>query len=74
MTNKEKQAHEYGKSLVGRTAQSTVLTMISETGNKVHEPSSKITGYEVVYHFGEYVVMAIVSGVSVFEDTLFNIN
>jgi hypothetical protein len=48
--------------------------MISETGNKVHEPSSKITGYEVVYHFGEYVVMAIVSGVSVFEDTLFNIN
>jgi hypothetical protein len=73
MTQQEQQAHQYGKSLLGKTAQSTVLTMISNSGEKVYEPSSKITAYEVVYHFGEHVVMVIISGVSVFEQTLFNI-
>jgi len=67
-------SHNFVKSMIGKTAQSRILTMISDNGNKTFESAQPITGYEVVKHFGDYVVMFTIGGNSVFEDTLFNIN
>lgn len=66
---------KYGESLIGKTAQSTVLTMISDCGQKtVLEPAQKITGYSVENWLGEPKLMVTIGGVEVFEDTLRRIN
>lgn len=64
----------YGQGLVGRTAQSRILTEIGSKGGKVISPAQKITGYEVVEVFQEPVLMVTIGGESVYEDTLFNIS
>lgn len=62
---------KYGKSLIGKKAQSTVLTEISECGQKsVMEPAQEITGYNIVKWCGEDVLEVTLGGVKVFEDTL----
>lgn len=70
-----KRLEKYGKSLIGKSAQSTVLTMISNCGQKkVAEPSQKITGYSIQSWCGEPELMVTMGGKEVFENTLFNIN
>jgi len=68
MTNIE--AIKLGESIIGKMAQSRLLTMIDSKGNKVLEPAQKITGYEVITEFMESEVMAIIGGESVYEETL----
>lgn len=63
-----------GESYIGKTAQSKILTMIGNNGQRVFEPAQKITGYEVVEMFGEPTLMLIIGGESVLESTVFNIN
>lgn len=74
-----KSLEAYGKQLIGRTAQSTLLTQISQNGqNKVMEPPMKILSYEIVEVCGEPTLMVELdtdfNGVqSVYEETLRNI-
>jgi hypothetical protein len=62
-----------GQSLVGKTAQSRILTMIDARGNKVLEPAQKITGYVIIEVQRQWEVMAVIGGEQVFEDLLINI-
>jgi len=62
---------KFGKLLIGRKAQSTLLTMLSPNGqNIVMEPAQKITAYEIVENFMEPELMVILGGESVYESTL----
>lgn len=71
-TIEAKQLFEYGCSLVGKTCQSTLLTMISPKGGKIHEPAQKITGCQIVYVCDDPQLMLTVGGEDVYEDTCFN--
>jgi len=62
-----------GKQLVGKKAQSTILTEINGKGRKVYSPQQVITGYEIVTSCMELELMVTLGGESVFEWTLFNI-
>lgn len=68
-----RQAESYGKHLVGKKAQSTILTEISHSGKKVHQAPQEITGFEIVEMFMEPTLMVTLGGESVFESSLFNI-
>lgn len=74
MNKTTKELHTLGKSLIGKKAQSRLLTMINDKGQKVMEPAQLITNYEIVYEFLEPVLMVIIGGESVYEDTLINIH
>lgn len=65
---------KYGQYLIGKTAQSRLLTELSNSGKKVICAPQLITGYEIVESFQEPSVMVIIGGESVMEETLFNIN
>lgn len=74
-SNEQKRLEAYGQSLIGKSAQSTILTMISNDGQRaIPEPSKKITSYEIVETFQEPTLMVSVGGDMVFESTLFNIH
>ncbi len=71
MTNLE--AHRIGTESIGRTCQSTVLTMISACGQKkILQPPQRITNFEVIRVGQEFDLLLIVGGDSVFYDTCFN--
>lgn len=71
---KKAEANKIGAAYVGKMAQSTLLTMISECGqNSIPEPAQKITAFEVVPYFGQYALMLSVGGTLVYESTCFNI-
>lgn len=70
-----KEATRIAFEILGKSAQSSVLTMISDCGQRsVPEPPQKITGYEIIDGLGCCELMMIVGGESVLYDTLFNIN
>lgn len=66
----------YGKSLVGKTAQSTLITQISNNGqHKIMCPAMKIVGYEIVEVCREPQLMVVLDTdfdgeQSVYEDSL----
>jgi hypothetical protein len=64
--------NQIGEKHIGMLAQSGLLTMIGDKGQKVLQPAQKITGYEIVYNFGEPELMFIINGDSVYENTCFN--
>lgn len=66
--------NKYGSSLIGKKAQSILLTRLNDKGRMVHEEPQEITGYEIVQMFMEDTLMVFIGGTSVFEDTLFNIH
>lgn len=68
-----KAAVKLGESLIGKTAQSRLLTEISANGNKILSAPQKITSYEIVEEFMQPSVMVTIGGESIFEDLLFNI-
>lgn len=71
--NQTKYLTELGKSLVGKKAQSRLLTEISANGQKVLSAPQLITGFEIVESFGEPDLMLIIDDQVIFEDLLINI-
>lgn len=69
-----KDAVALGESLVGKKAQSRLLTEIGENGNKKLCAPQIITGYEIVESFQEPAVMAVIDGTPIYEDLLINIH
>lgn len=76
-----KELHSYGKSLIGKTAQSRLLTGISSSGKQFILPAHRILSYHVEKtHFNEPTLFVTVdSGLlpektEVPEESLFNIN
>lgn len=69
-----KQAVKLGESLVGKSAQSNLLTQLTATGNQALCASQRISAYEIVEVGVEPTVMAIIGGESVFEEYLINIH
>jgi hypothetical protein len=74
--DEQKRLETYGKSLVGKSAQSRLVKELSPCGQKSFiAPRAKIVGYEIVESFMEPTLMVTLStGETVFEDTLFNIS
>jgi len=68
------QAAHLGQSLMGKKAQSRMLTELNSRGQKVLCAPQLITGYEIVENFMEYEVMVIIGGESVYADLLINIH
>lgn len=64
----------YGQSLIGKTAQSNLLTEIGINGEKSICQPQVITGYEIVTEFQEDALMVHIGGETVYEETLFNIS
>jgi hypothetical protein len=62
-----------GQSLVGKTAQSRILTVKDATGNKVMAPAQEITGYTVLECCGGWECMATIGGIKIFADLLKNV-
>ena len=62
-----------GSRLIGKTAQSSLLTELDKNGKKLVSAPQGITAYEIVEVFQEPTLMVTLGGESVFEDTLFNI-
>ena len=70
-----KEATRIANEILGKSAQSSVLTMISDCGqHKIPEPQQKITGYEIIDGLGCCELMMIVGGEAVLYETLFNIS
>lgn len=67
-------AVKLGEHLVGKTAQSRMLTELTANGRQVLCAPQKITGYEIVESFMEPTVMVFIGGESIYEDLLININ
>ena len=63
-----------GQSLIGKKAQSRLLTEISATGKKVLSAPQLITGFEIVESGGEPDLMLTIDGEQIFEDLLINIH
>lgn len=72
MFDTRKEAVKIATEMMGQFAQSSILTMISERGNKVCEPMQKITGYEIVEFLDGYELFLVLGGESVLWDTCFN--
>jgi len=69
-----KEATRIANEIMGKKCQSSILTMISDCGQKkVCEPAQLITGYEIIDGLGCCELMMIVGGESVLYDTCFNI-
>lgn len=73
MTTESQSLYTYGQSLVGKMAQCSILTMISETSGVTLQPAQKITAYRVSAWSGEPILLVTIDGVEVFEDTLRNV-
>ena len=59
--------------MIGKSVQSTVLTMISNCGQKkIPQPKQKVTGYEILDLFGGCQLMLIIGGESVLYETCYN--
>ena len=69
-----KAALKLGSYLVGKKAQSRLLTMLTGHGKQVLQPAQKITAFEIVETFMEPTVMVTIGGEQIFEDCLFNIH
>ncbi len=63
----------YGRSLVGKSAQSRILTGIGNRGQLIWLPEQLITAFEIVWNLGEPQLMVTLGGESVYEDSLFNV-
>ena len=72
--NELQSLHARGQAYIGKMAQSTVLTMITNSGGCTMEPAQKITGYTIQDVFMEPVIMVAIDGCEVFEYTLRNIH
>ena len=78
--NHFKQAlNDYGKSLIGKTCQCTIVTELSNYGNKIMQKPSKIVGYEINLYLDEPQLMLVLDTpldgeVVVYEDLCININ
>jgi len=67
------EAVKLANQVMGMKCQSTVLTQISDCGQKkVAQPAQNITGYEIIDLLGGVELMLIVGGDSVFIDTCYN--
>jgi hypothetical protein len=64
----------YGSRLIGKTAQSTLLTCIADNGHKIDHGPQLISGYEIIEQFMKPELMVIIGGESVLESTLYNIS
>jgi len=68
-----KEAMKLANQALGMHCQSTVLTMISDCGQKkIAQPAQKISGYEIIDMLSGVELMLIVGGESVFIDTCYN--
>jgi hypothetical protein len=65
---------KYGQSLIGKSAQSGLLSEIGKNGQKVMSQPQKITGFEIVEVMQEPMLLINIGGVEVFEDLLINIH
>lgn len=67
------EAEKLGNQVSGMKCQSSILTQISDCGQKkVAQPAQKITGYEIIDILGGVELMLVVGGESVFIDTCYN--
>lgn len=65
---------KYGQSLIGKTAQSRLLTELTATGKQKLCAPQLITGFEIVEVFQEPTLMVSFDGITIFEDLIININ
>ena len=63
----------YGRSLIGKIAQSRLFKEIDERGYEILQPPQKITAFGIIDWMGEPTLMVTLGGESVFEDTVINI-
>jgi hypothetical protein len=73
------QLENYGKSLIGKSCQSSLVTELSNKGKKIMQKPSKIVGYEINLYLNEPQLMLVLDTpmdgeVVVYEDTCININ
>lgn len=73
-SNLYRDAQRLGNSLIGKKAQSRLLTEISNDGRQVLRQPMLITGFEIVESFAEPTVIVTIDGEGVFEDVLINIH
>lgn len=69
-----KECHKLGKALVGKMAQSGLLSEISVKGMKILSAPQEITGYEIVEEFRKPTIMVFIGGESIHEELLINIH
>jgi hypothetical protein len=68
-----KEALKIATESCGKTCQSSVLTMISNCGQKkIPQPAQKVYGYEIVNLLGGVELMLVVGDTSVLWDTCYN--
>jgi hypothetical protein len=67
------EAVKLGDQLAGMKCQSTILTQISDCGQKKEaQPAQRISGYEIIDILGGVELMLFVGGESVLIDTCYN--
>jgi hypothetical protein len=74
MSTQKHELETYGKSLVGKMAQSRLLKTLGADGKARIAPPSKITGYEIVTQFCRPALMVILDGESIHEELIINIH
>lgn len=79
MNNERESLENYGKSLIGKSCQSSIVTEISDKGNKIAQKPSKIVGYEINLYLMEPQLMLVLDTpldgeVVVYENLCYNIN
>lgn len=74
MSTQKQELETYGKSLVGKSAQSRMLKVLDGNGRTRIAPPSKITGYEIVTQFCKPSLMVILDGESIHEELIINIH
>lgn len=68
-----KEAIKLANQVLGMKCQSTILTQISDCGQKkVAQPAQKISGYEIIDLLDGVELMLVIGGESVFYDTCYN--
>lgn len=72
--NTKKELETLGKSLIGKKAQSKLLTELTASGRQILSPAKVITAYEIVQSFMEPTLMVTIDGETIFEETLINIH
>lgn len=74
MPTQKQQLETYGKSLVGKSAQSRLLKTLGSDGKARIAPPVKITGYEIVTQFCKPALMVIMDGESIHEELIINVH
>ena len=64
----------YGNSLIGKKAQSGLLTHIGENGNAVLNDPEEITGFEIREWLKEPVLILTIGEAQVWEEYVINIH